>query len=76
MKEQNIELNLPLYFDFLNYEKLFNNIDRESFYKKKNEEPKDPTKDLNKGMQFRLLHGKKKGGVGALTDTFEMRTLV
>jgi hypothetical protein len=71
--EQSLEWNSPLYINFVDYEKAFDSVDRETLWKLLRHYG-IPAKMVNlirnsyDGMSCRVLHG------GKLTDSFQVRT--
>ena len=71
--EQSLEWNSPLYINFIDYEKAFDSVDRETLWKLLRHNG-IPAKMVNLirnsygGMSCRVIHG------GQLTDSFQVRT--
>ncbi len=71
--EQSLEWNSPLYVNFIDYEKAFDSVDRETLWKLLRHYgiPKkivNLIKNSYEGMSCRVIHG------GQLTDSFQVRT--
>ena len=71
--EQSLEWNSPLYVNFIDYEKAFDSVDRESLWRllRHYGVPEKITNIIRKsyeGMTCRIVHGRQ------LTDAFEVRT--
>jgi hypothetical protein len=71
--EQSLEWNSPLYVNFIDYEKAFDSVDRESLWRllRQYGVPEKITNIIRKsyeGMTCRIVHGRQ------LTDAFEVRT--
>lgn len=71
--EQSLEWNSPLYVNFIDYEKAFDSVDRQSIWKllRYNGVPEKITNIIRnsyEGMTCRVVHGQQ------LTDAFHVRT--